>query len=117
MVRVSLSDRAVIRLPLPERRAYELVLRLDPIAPNSPEQVDVLSGLLHRHDVEERIGFEWPEGHYETLGGFLTATLGRFPVEGDVIPVGDIVYEVVSMDGHRVDQARVIRPRREEETS
>jgi CBS domain containing-hemolysin-like protein len=82
-----------------------------------PEQVDVLSGLLHRHDVEERIGFEWPEGHYETLGGFLTATLGRFPVEGDVIPVGDIVFEVVSMDGHRVDQARVIRPRREEETS
>ena len=31
---------------------------------------------LHRHDVEERIGFEWPEGHYETLGGFLVATLG-----------------------------------------
>ena len=29
----------------------------------------------------------------------------------------EIVFEVVSMDGHRVDQARVIRPRREEETS
>jgi hypothetical protein len=41
-VRVSLADRAVIRLPLPERRAYDLILRLDPIAPGSPEHVDVL---------------------------------------------------------------------------
>lgn len=76
------------------------------------EQVDVLSGLLHRHDVEERIGFEWPEGHYETLGGFLVATLGRFPEEGDVVAVGDLAFEVVQMDGHRVDQVRVIRSAR-----
>lgn len=76
--------------------------------------VDVLSGLLHRHDVEERIGFEWPEGHYETLGGFLVASLGRFPVEGEVIPVGNLAFEVLKLDGHRVDQVRVIRPTRPE---
>lgn len=74
-----------------------------------PEQVDVLSGLLHRHDVEERIGYEWPEGHYETLGGFLVATLGRFPEEGDIVSVQGLAFEVVRMDGHRVDQVRVIR--------
>ena len=73
------------------------------------EQVDVLSGLMHRHDVEERVGFEWPEGHYETLGGFLMATLGRFPDVGEVIPLGDLAFEVIAMDGHRVDQVRVIR--------
>lgn len=74
-----------------------------------PEAVDVLSGLLHRHDLEERIGYEWPEGHYETLGGFLTATLGRFPEVGEVVPVDGLAFEVVQMDGHRVDQVRVIR--------
>lgn len=81
------------------------------------EQLDVLSGLLHRHDVEERIGFEWPEGHYETLGGFLVATLGRFPSVGDVIAAGPFAFEVLSMDGHRVDQVRVIRslPREEDD--
>ena len=82
-----------------------------------PEQVDVLSGLLHRHDVEERVGFEWPEGHYETLGGFLVATLGRFPEPGDIIAVGDLAFEVVQMDGHRVDQVRVIRTLRPGESS
>ena len=76
------------------------------------EGVDVLSGLLHRHDVEERIGFEWPEGHYETLGGFLVASLGRFPVEGEIIAVGTLAFEVLKLDGHRVDQVRVIRPAR-----
>lgn len=81
------------------------------------EQLDVLSGLLNRHDVEERIGFEWPEGHYETLGGFLVATLGRFPTVGEIIAAGPFAFEVLSMDGHRVDQVRVIRnlPREEDE--
>jgi CBS domain containing-hemolysin-like protein len=78
------------------------------------EQVDVLSGLLHRHDVEERIDFEWPEGHYETLGGFLVATLGRFPEEGEVIAVGNLAFEVLKLDGHRVDQVRVVRTGRPE---
>jgi CBS domain containing-hemolysin-like protein len=80
-----------------------------------PEQLDVLSGLLHRHDVEERVGYEWPEGHYETLGGFLVATLGRFPDVGEVIPIGDLAFEVIAMDGHRVDQVRVIRVGRGED--
>jgi CBS domain containing-hemolysin-like protein len=81
---------------------------------SEPEQLDVLSGLLNRHDVEERVGFEWPEGHYETLGGFLVATLGRFPNVGEVISAGDLAFEVVAMDGHRVDQVRVIRSARGE---
>jgi CBS domain containing-hemolysin-like protein len=81
------------------------------------EQVDVLSGLLHRHDVEERIGYEWPEGHYETLGGFLVAALGRFPEEGEVISVGELAFEVLHMDGHRIDEVRVVRTRPLEEQS
>jgi CBS domain containing-hemolysin-like protein len=73
------------------------------------EEVEVLSGLLHRHEVEELIGLEWPEGRYETLGGFLVAELGRFPQVGELIWVGERAFEVLSMDGHRVDQVRLIR--------
>lgn len=73
-----------------------------------PDRAEFLSGLLNRHDVEEQIGFEWPEGRYETLGGYLVATLGRFPEEGEIIQIEDYAFEVVSMDGHRVDQVRVV---------
>ena len=54
-VRVSRSERAVVRLPLPARRAYELVLRIDPVTPTSPEEVDVL---FNRHLVG-RLRLAW----------------------------------------------------------
>ncbi len=73
------------------------------------EEIEVLSGLLHRHEVEELVGFEWPEGRFETLGGFLVSRLGRFPEVGEVIRVGNTVFEVLAMDRHRVDRVRVTR--------
>jgi 4-amino-4-deoxy-L-arabinose transferase-like glycosyltransferase len=45
-VRVSRDERAVVRLPLPEKRGYDIVLRIDPVAPATPEHVDVL---FNRH--------------------------------------------------------------------
>jgi CBS domain containing-hemolysin-like protein len=79
------------------------------VVETAAEEIDVLSGLLHRHEVEDLIGFEWPEGRYETLGGFLISRLGRFPQIGETIRVGEISFEVLAMDGHRVDQVRVSR--------
>ena len=73
------------------------------------EQVEVLSGMLHRHEVEELIEFEWPEGRYETLGGFLVASLKRFPNPGDVVRVGGFGFRIEEMDGRRVDTVRVTR--------
>jgi 4-amino-4-deoxy-L-arabinose transferase-like glycosyltransferase len=40
--RVSRADRAVVRIPLPERRAYQVVLRLDPVAPDRQRRAVVL---------------------------------------------------------------------------
>ena len=40
--RVSRADRAVVRLPLPERRPYKIVLRLDPVAPERQHRAVVL---------------------------------------------------------------------------
>ena len=82
---------------------------VEPAPEPAVDRPDVLSGLLHRHEVEELIGFEWPEGRYETLGGFLIAHLGRFPRLGEVIRVGDTTFEVLAMDRQRVDQVRVGR--------
>ena len=54
-IRVNRGDRSVIRLPLPERRAYDIVLRMDPVTPTSPESVDVL---FNRHLVA-RLRLTW----------------------------------------------------------
>lgn len=78
------------------------------VTPESiPTRPGELSGLLHRHEVEAAIGFEWPEGRYETLGGFVTAHLGRLPQQGDEVEVDGWVFQVASVDGFRVDLVRV----------
>jgi 4-amino-4-deoxy-L-arabinose transferase-like glycosyltransferase len=74
-VRVSLADRPVVRLPLPERRAYDIVLRLDPVTPASPEQVDVL---FNRHLVG-RLRLSW---NPERVGSY------RLRVREDIVNAG-----------------------------
>jgi hypothetical protein len=60
-VRVSLSDRVSVHFPLPEKRAYEIALRLDPVAPNLQDRLTVLFnrqliGRLNLSWNPERIG-------------------------------------------------------------
>jgi hypothetical protein len=74
-VRVSRSNRAVVRLPLPERRAYDIVLRLDPVTPASPENVDVL---FNRHLVG-RLRLTW---NPERVGSY------RLRVREDIVNAG-----------------------------
>ncbi len=40
--RVSRAERATVRIPLPERRSYHIVLRLDPVAPEQQHRAVVL---------------------------------------------------------------------------
>jgi putative hemolysin len=51
-----------------------------------------VDGLLNLDDFEDETGIELPDGPYETVAGFIMATLGRLPVEGDT----------VDFDGHRI---------------
>ncbi len=45
----------------------------------------------------------------ETTGGLVTALLGRVPREGDVAQEGGVRFEVIDMDGRRVDKVLASR--------
>ena len=47
--------------------------------------------------------------HYHTLGGLTMLALGRVPRTGDVFQRGDYRFEIVDMDGNRVDRVLVSR--------
>ena len=74
-VRVSRGERAVVRLPLPEQRAYDIVLRIDPVAPTTPEEVDVL---FNRHLVG-RLQLSW---NPERVGSY------RLRLREDIVNAG-----------------------------
>lgn len=48
-------------------------------------------------------------GHYHTVAGLIMYALNRIPATGDRIVIGDFQYEVVDMDGNRVDKVMVTR--------
>jgi putative hemolysin len=45
---------------------------------------------------------------YDTLGGFLMTQLERVPTVGDTVDWHDLRFEVMDMDGHRVDKVLVM---------
>jgi putative hemolysin len=47
--------------------------------------------------------------HYHTLGGLAMLALGRVPKTGDVFKRGDYRFEIVDMDGNRVDRVLISR--------
>jgi putative hemolysin len=49
------------------------------------------------------------EGYYQTVGGFVMASLGHVPQPGDHITWAGLRIEVVDMDGRRVDKVLVKR--------
>ncbi|HEV2756362.1 MAG TPA: hemolysin family protein [Actinomycetota bacterium] len=75
-----------------------------------PEGIHVLSGLLHRGEVEDATGFEIPEGHYDTLAGFLLDRFERIPEAGDHVSFRGWEFKVVEMDGRRISQVLCVAP-------
>jgi CBS domain containing-hemolysin-like protein len=70
-----------------------------------------VSGLLRPDEVQELTGVRIPDGGqvYETLAGLILASLGRLPVPGDRVEVGEVELEVTAMDGRRIDRV-TLRP-------
>jgi putative hemolysin len=71
----------------------------------------LVDGLMGIDRFKERFGLrELPgerEVQYQTLGGFVMTALGRVPATGDRLQLGELSFEVVDMDGHRVDKVLV----------
>lgn len=68
-------------------------------------RIDELKELLELDELpeEERLG-------YQTVGGMLMSALGMIPIPGQFLDWRGFRFEVVDMDGHRVDKVLVTPP-------
>ena len=75
------------------------------------DDVLMLDGMTPVDEVKERLRLpDLPAaGSYHTLGGLILALLRRVPAEGDRIVFAGWLFEVVGMDGRRVDRVRASR--------
>jgi putative hemolysin len=83
----------------------------EPLEPAATQRADgtwLLDGLLSVDEVKETLDIkELPfedKVRYQTLGGLVLLSLGRIPTEGDRFACCNWRFEVVDMDGMRVDK-------------
>lgn len=64
-------------------------------------------GMLRPDELADRAGVAVPDdGPYETVAGFVMNELGRLPVIGDEVALGDGTLRVERLDGRRIDRLR-----------
>jgi putative hemolysin len=97
---------------MPERRLGE-----EPAIIRREDGSVLMDGLLSIDEVKLTLGLETlpDERTFHTLGGFILAQFGRVPKEGQTIVYGGWRFEVVDMDGRRIDKVLVRRPAAREE--
>jgi putative hemolysin len=66
-----------------------------------------LDGLSHRDDVQELTGIELPEGHFNTLAGYVVDRLGRAPQLDDSVEALEHRFTVTELDGRRASRVRI----------
>jgi putative hemolysin len=71
----------------------------------------LMDGMLAIDEVKLTLGLDSvpEEETYHTLAGFILAQLGRVPAEGETVAYGGWRFEVVDMDGQRIDKVLVRR--------
>ena len=93
--------------------------------PQATQRLDgswLLDGMLTIEDFKEIFNLRHmpDEDEYETLGGFMMLHLGRVPQAADHFDWSGLVFEVMDMDGKRVDKVMVnlkpVLPAQEDKT-
>jgi putative hemolysin len=96
-----------------------IIGELGPVAPSSPEAAAIrrhdgsllLDGMMPSDELKARLDLpSLPgEGTYHTVAGLMLALLRRVPKEGDRIVWAGWRFEIVDMDGRRVDKVLATR--------
>jgi len=69
--------------------------------------VFVVSARAPVSEVNERFGWNLPQGEYETLAGLVLERLGRVPKPGERLEVGRVQIEVMRASARAVQELRV----------
>jgi CBS domain containing-hemolysin-like protein len=80
----------------------------DPAAVSEPDGAWLLEASLDLRRVEHLLGRRLPgDGSFSTLAGFVLQNFGRLPSAGDSFESERMHFEVIAMDGARIQRVRV----------
>lgn len=91
---------------------------VEPDVTEMGEHEFLLDGDMNIYDAFESVGYEPDEefdSEYNTLGGWVTEMLDRFPQPGDTFTHDGLQVTVLSVDEHRVEQVKIVVDQPEDE--
>jgi putative hemolysin len=71
----------------------------------------LIDGMMSAKDAFDRLGIPPAAGGFHTIAGFVLARLGHLPVVGEHFDYEGWRFEVVDLDGRRIDKVMAIPPR------
>jgi magnesium and cobalt exporter, CNNM family len=79
----------------------------------------LIDGMMSAQDAFDRLNLRTrpPEGDFHTIAGFVVQQLGHLPKVGEHFVYESWRFEVVDLDGRRIDKVLAIPPKAEEEGS
>jgi len=69
-----------------------------------PDGSALIDGLALIEDVNQELGLELHDPHYDTIAGFMLGKLGRMPKVSDIVESDGVRLRVEEMDGMRIDR-------------
>lgn len=73
----------------------------------------LVSGWVPVDEMAERLRIKDAEGDYDTAAGYVIDRLARLPQQGDILRADGWVFEIVDMDGARIDKILAQREQNE----
>ena len=81
----------------------------EPTVEKISEDEFIFNARVDLDEVNKRLAVELPEAGGDTLGGLIYSYLGKVPAVGDKIVLEDMTFEVLSVDGQRIERVRARR--------
>lgn len=93
--------------------AHDLDVGEDPPCVEREDGSWLVSGAANADLLSDRIGVSMPDDRdYSTVAGFALSVLRKIPETGEVFKYDGYRFEVVDMDGRKIDKLLISRPRR-----
>ncbi|MFQ3547346.1 MAG: hemolysin family protein [Termitinemataceae bacterium] len=107
-----LIEEIIGELSISDRDSEDIILRED--------GTFLLGGSVNIDDAADVLGFEaaLPKNHeYHTLAGFILEIAGEIPRTGSTYQWQGYIFEIVDMDGNRIDKVIVKKPLKESDST
>jgi CBS domain containing-hemolysin-like protein len=62
---------------------------------------------MHIEKLGEALNMRLPQGDYDTVGGWITTSLGRIPLAGETVELGSFHIQILEADPRRISKIRL----------